>query len=174
MVLIQSVSSQISSTLICNSLAGCVASSTVAETLFPPGVPLLHQCGSLLQPALGRYAMRAAQLHRSVSEATELPCQRRSVAAALMAILSASVPTSALAENLAQKASGFGSSVGGYSKADPPCLLCSFYLLPSALGPSHSFPVFASSMVILVFLMPYPFPARNTAVCEHGGNPSPA
>lgn len=91
-----------------------------------------------------------------------------------MAILSASVPTSALAENLAQKASGFGSSVGGSSKADPHCLLCSFYLLLSALGPSHGFPVFSVSVVILIFLMPYPFPARNTAVCEHGGNPSPA
>lgn len=36
-VLIQSVSSQISSTLIPNSLAGCAASSAVAGMLLPPG-----------------------------------------------------------------------------------------------------------------------------------------
>lgn len=46
-VLIQRVSSQISSTLICNSLAGSTASSTVAGMLLSPEALLLCQGESL-------------------------------------------------------------------------------------------------------------------------------
>lgn len=178
-VLIQSVSSQISSTLIHNSLAGCTASSTVAGMLLPPGAPLLCQSGSLwlLRPAPARCAVRVTL---SSAGAFFRGCGLPTVSAGLWQPPSPPSPSSSVPTSVRwlrtwpiKHQTGLRGSAGGSSEAAPHCLFCSFYSLLSALGPSHFFAAFSPSPVILVFLTLYPCPAHN-AVCEHGGNPSPA
>lgn len=179
MVLIQSVSSQISSTLIHNSLAGCTASSTVAGILLPPGAPLLHQSGSLwlLRPSSVRCAVRVAHI---LAEAFFRACRSPAVSAGLGQPPSPLPPSSSVPASVhclrtwpIKHQTGLRCSAGGSSEAAPHCRLCNFYSLLPALGLSHFFPAFAPSPVILVFLTLYPCPAHN-AMCEHGRNPSPA
>lgn len=140
-VLIQSVSSQISSTLICNSLAGSAASSAEAAMLLPPGGPLLHHRGSpwLPRPGVPRGSHAA---RRSIFQRLWIPSgERRAVRAALTAVPEQfSARVWALAENLACEASDRAhGSAGSSSEEAAHCLLCNFHSLLSALRPPHFF-----------------------------------
>lgn len=175
-VLIQSVSSQISSTLIRNSLAGCTASGAVAGMLLPPGAPRLRQRGPRwLRPALARRAPRVARaaagaLGRGGGPLTE----RRSAAATVTAVPSSSVPTPVhwLRTWPIKHQTGCCGSAGGSPEAAPRCLLCNFYaLLCSRTVPFLSTICPTTSDPCLLDAVPCPV---HTAACEHSGNLSPA